>query len=215
MSGASTSLPLDALGDYLRAQGLAGTGPLAATVLAGGQSNPTFRITTAEGRNYVLRKKPPGALIASAHAIDREYRVMKALGQTDVPVPTMRALCEDDSVVVQLVSTAESILNRRLNELEPAEREALDIAYGDVLQAFDLFLAQVPADRQGLARLTCGRGSLRVRAVCGEWSAQEIISGDAETVTLTLPESEKIIRTPIRRSTAAGAAVENRIRTGR
>lgn len=60
MSGASTSLPLDALGDYLRAQGLAGTGPLAATVLAGGQSNPTFRITTAEGRNYVLRKKPPG-----------------------------------------------------------------------------------------------------------------------------------------------------------
>lgn len=62
----------------------------------------------------------------------------------------------------------------------------------EILNACQWFpAARVPADRQGLARLTCGRGSLRVRAVCGEWSAQEIISGDAETVTLTLPESEK------------------------
>ncbi len=65
---------------------------------SGGQSNPTFLITSA-GRKYVMRKKPPGVLLKSAHQVDREYRIMKALGQTDVPVPTMRALCQDESVV--------------------------------------------------------------------------------------------------------------------
>lgn len=68
----------------------------------GGASNPTFLITTegADGpRRYVLRKKPPGQLLASAHQVDREYRIMKALSQTDVPVPVMRTLCEDPEVM--------------------------------------------------------------------------------------------------------------------
>ena len=130
MSGASTSLPLDALGDYLRAQGLAGTGPLAATVLAGGQSNPTFRITTAEGRNYVLRKKPPGALIASAHAIDREYRVMRALQDTAVPVPRMLAYCDDAALLGTPIYVMEFLQGRVLMDqslpgMDPAERTAI------------------------------------------------------------------------------------------
>ncbi len=74
------------------------SGGFAVRQFSGGQSNPTFLIETG-GRKYVMRKKPPGALLKSAHQVDREYRVMKALGQTDVPVPIMRALCEDDSVV--------------------------------------------------------------------------------------------------------------------
>lgn len=68
----------------------------------GGASNPTFLLTTARGRaekHYVLRKKPPGELLASAHQVDREYKVMKALAQTDVPVPLMRCLCEDADVI--------------------------------------------------------------------------------------------------------------------
>ena len=64
----------------------------------GGQSNPTFALT-AGSKRYVLRKKPPGKLLPSAHLIEREYRIMAALADTDVPVPTMRHLCEDPSVI--------------------------------------------------------------------------------------------------------------------
>ena len=98
-SSSTPTLPLEALTAYLRAQGLAGDEPLKVSVLAGGQSNPTFRIDAGGDRQYVLRKKPPGTLIASAHAIDREFRVMKALADTGVPVPKMLAYCEDDSLI--------------------------------------------------------------------------------------------------------------------
>lgn len=64
----------------------------------GGQSNPTFLVESG-GRRYVVRRKPPGPLLPSAHAVDREYRVMRALQDTDVPVPRVYALCEDDSVI--------------------------------------------------------------------------------------------------------------------
>lgn len=63
-----------------------------------GQSNPTFILTAASGR-YVLRRKPAGELLRSAHAIEREFRVMQALAETDIPVPKMLHLCEDDTVL--------------------------------------------------------------------------------------------------------------------
>ncbi|MEM7075844.1 MAG: phosphotransferase family protein [Pseudomonadota bacterium] len=66
--------------------------------LTGGQSNPTFRIDTGKGA-YVLRRKPPGALLSSAHAVDREFRVQQALAETPVPVARMRAYCADESVI--------------------------------------------------------------------------------------------------------------------
>lgn len=65
---------------------------------AGGQSNPTFLVETSAGR-FVLRRKPPGALLKGAHAVEREYRVLAALAETGVPVPRVRRLCEDESVV--------------------------------------------------------------------------------------------------------------------
>lgn len=64
----------------------------------GGQSNPTFLVDAGRHR-YVLRRKPSGELLPSAHAVDREFRIMKALAQTEVPVPRVHALCEDDEVV--------------------------------------------------------------------------------------------------------------------
>jgi aminoglycoside phosphotransferase (APT) family kinase protein len=64
----------------------------------GGQSNPTFHLATPSG-DYVLRKKPPGRLLPSAHAVEREFRVMQALAGSGVPVPAMRLLCEDASVI--------------------------------------------------------------------------------------------------------------------
>ena len=73
-------------------------GPLTLEKFAGGQSNPTFLITAASGK-YVLRRKPPGLLLKSAHAVDREYRVTKALGDTAVPVATPRHLCTDEAVI--------------------------------------------------------------------------------------------------------------------
>ena len=73
-------------------------GPITAEKTPTGQSNPTFLLASPSGR-YVLRKKPPGQLLKSAHQVDREYRVMKALEATDVPVPRMLHLCEDDGVI--------------------------------------------------------------------------------------------------------------------
>ncbi|RYF73407.1 MAG: phosphotransferase family protein, partial [Comamonadaceae bacterium] len=64
----------------------------------GGQSNPTFLVETPDAR-YVVRRKPPGVLLPSAHAVEREFRVMQALADTDVPVPQVHALCEDASVI--------------------------------------------------------------------------------------------------------------------
>ena len=72
-------------------------GPLTATKFKGGQSNPTYRLDAASG-TYVLRRKPPGVLLASAHAVDREFRVLQAL-QGRVPVATPRWLCTDESVI--------------------------------------------------------------------------------------------------------------------
>jgi aminoglycoside phosphotransferase (APT) family kinase protein len=65
----------------------------------GGQSNPTYRLTAADGKRYVLRRKPPGKLLPSAHAVDREYRVIDALYKVDFPVARPYVLCEDESVI--------------------------------------------------------------------------------------------------------------------
>ena len=76
-------------------------GPLTIEEFKGGQSNPTY-LVKAQNQSYVLRRKPPGKLLKSAHAVDREYRVITALNRTDVPVPTTYALCED----IEIIGTA-------------------------------------------------------------------------------------------------------------
>ena len=65
----------------------------------GGQSNPTYRLTAADGRRFALRRKPPGKLLPSAHAVDREFRVISALHKTGFPVAKPLVLCEDESVI--------------------------------------------------------------------------------------------------------------------
>ena len=99
-SGARSGAELDvaALEGYLRREGLAGSAAARADRLTGGQSNPTYLIDSGD-RRYVLRKQPPGKLLPSAHAVDREYRVMKALGTQGIPVPQMYAYCSDAGVV--------------------------------------------------------------------------------------------------------------------
>jgi aminoglycoside phosphotransferase (APT) family kinase protein len=92
------SLPLGPLKTYLEAH-VPGLRDLRkVTKFSGGQSNPTYLLEAQSGR-YVLRRKPHGALLPSAHAVDREYRVIRALASTDVPVPEALHLCTDDSVI--------------------------------------------------------------------------------------------------------------------
>lgn len=73
-------------------------GPLRVRQFTGGQSNPTYRLETP-GRHYVLRRKPPGRLLQGAHAVDREARILTALGQADFPVPHVYGLCTDESII--------------------------------------------------------------------------------------------------------------------
>nr|WP_269142234.1 phosphotransferase family protein [Sphingomonas sp. IC-11] len=95
----------------------------------GGASNPTFMLSTDAG-DYVLRKKPPGQLLASAHQVDREYRVMAALRDTGVPVPVMRALCDDPEVIGTAFYVMDYLEGRifrdaTLPDLTPSERSAV------------------------------------------------------------------------------------------
>ena len=86
------------LASWMRENVDSSTRTLTIAQFKGGQSNPTYLVDDGK-RRYALRRKPPGKLLPSAHAVDREYRVMKALAQTDVPVPKMYALCEDPEVI--------------------------------------------------------------------------------------------------------------------
>src|SRR5437899_720375 len=95
---AAHDLPLGRLEAWLRGHVAGFAGPLAAERFAGGQSNPSYKLTAGSGL-YVLRRKPPGPLLPSAHAVDREFRVMRALAETAVPVPRVYALCQDDAVI--------------------------------------------------------------------------------------------------------------------
>jgi aminoglycoside phosphotransferase (APT) family kinase protein len=104
-------------------------GPLDLAQFNRGASNPTFLLTTP-GARYVLRKKPPGALLPSAHQIDREYRVMSTLGGLGFPVPVMRAFCEDVSVIGTAFYVMDFLEGRifrdaRMPGLAPTERAAL------------------------------------------------------------------------------------------
>jgi aminoglycoside phosphotransferase (APT) family kinase protein len=112
-------------------------GPLAVRQFRGGQSNPTYFLSTPGG-DYVLRRKPPGKLLPSAHAVDREYRVITALNQTDVPVPRTYLLCEDPEVIGTIFYVMECVSGRvltdpRLPGVPPAERGALYDAMNDTL----------------------------------------------------------------------------------
>jgi aminoglycoside phosphotransferase (APT) family kinase protein len=123
-------LQLDRLAPYFERHVEGSSGAIVADRFSGGQSNPTYRIRDAAGRDFVLRKKPSGVLLPSAHAVEREYRVLKALQDTDVPVPRVLAYCDDPGVTGTPFYVMEFVEGRifwdpALPELTPVERAAL------------------------------------------------------------------------------------------
>lgn len=106
-------LEIDAgrLNEWLTAHVPGYRGPLAVRQFSGGQSNPTYLLETANA-NYVLRRKPPGDLLASAHAVDREYRVLRALADSAVPLPRVWALCDDPQVIGTMFYVMEHVAGR-------------------------------------------------------------------------------------------------------
>ena len=163
-------LDLTRLDTWLRAQIPPFEGQLVAEKFAGGQSNPTFKLTAGEN-SFVLRRKPPGELLASAHAVDREFRVMAALGQTDVPVPRVIALCEDDDVIGSMFYVMEYLEGRifwdpAVPEVDATERAAIYDEMNRVLAA----LHSVDVDAVGLSDY--GKpGNYYARQI-GRWTKQ-------------------------------------------
>ena len=157
------------LAAYLDEQ-LGGRHPISVRQFEGGQSNPTF-LVERDGERYVMRKKPPGKLLRSAHQVDREYRVMSALRGSDVPVPETIALCEDESVLGTTFFVMRHVPGRvipdpRLPGFEPGERTALYDDLARVLAA----LHTVDPEKVGLADF--GRpGNYYLRQI-SRWSRQ-------------------------------------------
>lgn len=144
----------DALDTYLRShvEGFGGLHDI--RQFKGGASNPTFLLVENgdAGRLFVLRKKPPGQLLTSAHQVDREYRIMEALHATDVPVPCMRALCNDPGIIGTAFYVMDFLEGRifrdtRLPDMTPAERAAIYDNANETLAK----LHRVDYERIGLA----------------------------------------------------------------
>ncbi|MEM1048833.1 MAG: phosphotransferase family protein [Pseudomonadota bacterium] len=146
------------------------SGPVTISQFKGGQSNPTYQIETAEAA-YVLRRKPPGTLLPSAHAIDREYRVMAALGAVGFPVPHVFGLCEDEAVLGTAFYVMDKVEGRifwepHLPDSSVAEREAIY----DAMNATLARLHSYEPDTLGLSGF--GKPDNYVARQIARWSKQ-------------------------------------------
>lgn len=167
---AREALDLARLEPWLRAHVEGFAGPVEVRRFRGGQSNPTYELVTA-GERYVLRRKPPGPLLPSAHAVEREFRVISALHPTGFPVARPLALCEDPGVIGSAFYVMQKVEGRvfwdgRLPELAPAQR-------GRVYRAEIETLAQLHAiDPEAVGLGDYGRpGNYFARQV-DRWSKQ-------------------------------------------
>jgi aminoglycoside phosphotransferase (APT) family kinase protein len=168
-----------ALSRYLAARIPEFRGECAIQQFQGGFSNPTFHLQTAD-RAFVMRKKPPGQLLQSAHAVDREYKVMKALQDTDVPVPRVYLLCEDASIVGTMFYVMDYVdgrvyTDRLLPGCSPAERTAMYDAMNDVLAKLH------GVDYQAVGLSDFGKPTGYVARQVARWSKQYVASRIEDT----------------------------------
>lgn len=163
-------------------------GPVQVEMFKGGQSNPTYKLITP-GKSYVMRAKPgPVAkLLPSAHAIEREYRVMKGLAGTDVPVPHMYALCEDESIIGRAFYIMEFMEGRvlwdqSLPDMTPDQRAEIYDEMNRVIAA----LHKVKFAEKGLADY--GKSGNYFERQIGRWSKQYVAS-----ITQPIPEMDQLM----------------------
>ena len=163
-------------------------GPLAVEMFKGGQSNPTYKLVTP-GNSYVMRAKPgPVAkLLPSAHAVEREFAVMRGLAGTDVPVAKMHCLCEDESVIGRAFYVMEFVQGRVLWDqslpgMTPAQRGAIYDEMNRVIAA----LHNVDYVRQGLSGY--GKPGNYFERQIGRWSKQYVAS-----ITQPIAEMDKLM----------------------
>jgi aminoglycoside phosphotransferase (APT) family kinase protein len=161
---------LPALAAYLRAHVTGFRGEVVVEQFQGGQSNPTYRIA-AGGERYVLRRKPSGKLLPSAHAVDREYRVMTALAGSDVPVAKTLALCVDDAVIGTPFYVMEYISGRILwDPTLPGMTPAMRAAHYAELNRVIAALHRVDYSAVGLTDF--GRAGAYIERQIARWSKQ-------------------------------------------
>lgn len=123
---------------YLRAHVEDFTAPLTVAQTQGGMSNPTFILTDGAGKKYVMRKKPPGKLLPSAHAVDREFKAISALWKTEVPVARPYVLCQDPSVIgvdfyIMDFVDGRVFRDQTLPSFTPTERRTMYLTMADIL----------------------------------------------------------------------------------
>jgi aminoglycoside phosphotransferase (APT) family kinase protein len=161
-----------ALAKYLIAELDGFCEPFSILQFEGGQSNPTFLLDCG-AHQFVLRKKPPGKLLPSAHQVDREFRVMKALEQSDVPVPRMNLLCEDETVIGTTFFVMEYVEGRLFSNvtlpgLSPGERRAIYFEMIRVLAALH------SVDYEALGLSDFGKPGNYFARQIGRWSKQYV-----------------------------------------
>ena len=179
---------LDALGAYLRQNMQGFEGPLSAEIFNGGQSNPTYKLITPS-KSYVMRAKPgPVAmLLPSAHAVEREFKVMKGLEGTDVPVAKMHCLCEDESVIGRAFYVMEFVEGRvlwdqSLPDMTNAQRAEIYDEMNRVIAA----LHKVNFAERGLADY--GKPGNYFERQIGRWTRQY-----GASITKPIPEMDSLI----------------------
>ena len=152
-------------------------GPLAVSQFKGGQSNPTYRLDTPS-RAYVLRRKPPGKLLPGAHAVEREARVMGALGRHGFPVPRIHGLCEDDTVIGTPFFVMDMVEGRIVWEAHFPDMECeVRAAHFDAMNATIASLHNHDPAAIGLGDY--GRATGFVERQVARWSKQYVADTDA------------------------------------
>ena len=152
------------------------TGPLKVSQFKGGQSNPTYKLDTA-AVSYVLRRKPPGKLLPGAHAVDREYKVLKALGTQGFPVPRVHALC-DESVIGTAFYIMDMVPGRVVWEAHfPDMTNDSRAAHFDAMNATIALLHSYEPTAIGLGDY--GKATGFVERQVSRWSKQYLADTDA------------------------------------
>ena len=192
MSVKSNDIDQQVLGDYLETNVDGFSNLTSLDKFDVGQSNPTFLVHADSGK-YVLRRQPPGKLLKSAHAVDREYRVMSALAQTDVPVPEMYHLCTDTNVIGSMFYLMEFADGRMLTDPNLPDIE-LDDRHHYYTSSIETLAAIHSVDLEKVGLDDYGRGSNFFEWQIGLWikqyrAAETELRDDIETLIEWLPKN--------------------------